>query len=342
MTRGRKSGAWKVLGWLIALVMAGGILYLQLGASSLQKTYRTEAAITPEPTKAPPAIYASPTEALLRSGSIGPEVLELQEKLKALGYYSGELDGQYGKGTAEAVTLFQSQHDLTPDGMAGQQTLGMIYSEAARHMTVTPKPVLPDSAGGLPILVNRQNPVQPDYVPSGLVNLKDLVPEGLIILKDPNVQANREATEALIRMIRAAQTDGLEIWQVSEGYRTLAYQQELYDKEIRRLMEDEQLSENSARGSAERSVALPGTSEHHTGLAFDLTVPGYYFGDTKQAIWLEDHCFKFGFILRYTANKEHITGFDAEPWHVRYVGEATARFMEEHNLALEEYLALYQ
>ncbi len=342
MARRRKSVVRRLLGLIALLLLVGAILFFLLSADELNRIYRIEAAITPKPTIAPPLLYAGPTEALLRNGSIGPEVLELQEKLKALGYYAGELDGQYGKGTAEAITLFQSQHGLSPDGMAGQQTLGMIYSEAAQHVTVTPAPVLPGSAGGLPILVNRRQPLQPGYIPPDLVSLKDLVPEGLIILKNPQVQADREATQALIKMIRAAQADGLETWQVSEAYRTLAYQQELYDKEVRRLMEEEQLSENSARSSAERSVALPGTSEHHTGLAFDLTVPGYYFGDTKQAIWLEDHCFKFGFILRYTANKEHITGFDAEPWHVRYVGEATARFMEEHNLALEEYLALYQ
>lgn len=342
MARGRRPRAVKTLIFIAALAIIAGIVFFQMNANSLARIYQAEAAITPKPTIAPPTIFASPTEALLRGGSIGPEVLELQEKLKVLGYYEGDLDGQYGKGTTDAVILFQTQHSLTPDGMAGQQTLGMIYSEAAQKIITTPRPELPGKADNLPMLVNRQTPLNPGFIPPDLIFLKDTVPDGLIILKDPDVQADRTATEALVRMIRAAKADGLETWQVSEGYRTLAYQQELYDKEVKRLMEEDQLSENSARSNAERSVALPGTSEHHTGLAFDLTVPGYYFGDTKQAIWLEDHCFEYGFILRYTANKEYITRFDAEPWHVRYVGEIHSRFIEEHNLALEEYLALYQ
>ena len=342
MARGRRARPLRILGVLFALAIAGAILFFQLNANSLNRIYQAEAAITPAPTTAPPAIYASPTEALLRTGSIGPEVLELQEKLKALGYYTGEIDGQYGNATADSVMSFQSQHGLTPDGMAGQQTLGMIYSEAAQQISVTPLPSLPGSADNLPLLVNRQNALPPDYSPPDIVALSSMVPDGLIILKDPQVQGDREAVQALIRMVRAAQADGLDVWQVSEGYRTLARQQELFDNEVKRLMTDGQMSEDSARRAAERSVALPGTSEHHTGLSFDLTVPGYYFGDTQQAIWLEDHCFEYGFILRYTANKEHITGFDAEPWHVRYVGEIHSRFIEEHNLALEEYLALYQ
>lgn len=341
MARGRRSGPLKTLGFITAIALIGGIIFFQLSANQFNRSYQAEAAITPKPTTAPPAIRANPTEALLRSGSIGPEVIELQEKLKLLGYYDGEVDGQYGNATAQAIMLFQSQHNLTADGMAGQQTLGMIYSEAAQTVVVSPVPALPGNSATLPILVNRQNPLQPGSPTPDLVALSSIVPKDLLILKDPQVQGNRQAVDALVLMIQAAQADGLQTWQVSEGYRTRERQQELFDTEAKRLMSEEQLSEDNARRAAERSVALPGTSEHHTGLAFDLTVPGYYFGDTPQAIWLEENCFQYGFVLRYTAHKEHITGFDAEPWHVRYVGREHAIFMEEHNLALEEYLALY-
>lgn len=342
MARGRRHSPLGTLGLILALIIIGASVYFQMNAGGLDRIYQAEAAITPKPTTAPPMIYAAPTERLLRSGSIGPEVLELQEKLKALGFYDSDLDGQYGNGTSEAVMRFQTQHGLEADGMAGEQTLNMIFSEAAQKIQVTPAPQLPRDAGAAPLLVSRTSPLPADYAAPDLVSLKNLVPEGLLLLKNPEVQGNREAVQALIRMIQAARKDGLETWQVSEGYRSRERQQELLNQEIQRQMTEEQKSQESARKAAERSVAPPGTSEHHTGLAFDLTVPGYYFGNTKQAVWLKDHCFEYGFILRYTASKAHITGFDAEPWHVRYVGEAHSRLIAQYNLALEEYLALYQ
>lgn len=330
---------------VVLIVMAAmliGIFYLRNKTDEANRVYAAEAAITPKPTIAPPAIYAKPTDALLRSGSVGVEVQQLQTKLKELGFYTGEVDGQFGGGTKTAVVRFQGQHGLNPDGMAGAETLAAVYSAGAKHMVVTPRPALPASGQDLPMLVNRTSSIPEGYTPRDLVALKDVVPRDMLILKDPDVRANRQAVEALVKMIRAAQADGQQVWQVSEGYRTPARQQELFNAQVQQLIKDEQLSEESARKAAEKTVALPGTSEHHTGLAFDLTVPGYFFGDTPQAQWLENHCFEHGFILRYTANKEEITGFLPEPWHVRYVGEAHARFMEEHNLALEEYLALYR
>ena len=337
----RKRGSYLGVILILAAIMLIGIIYFSFQIENINRIYKAEAAISPAPTLSPPVIYAKPTDNLLRSGSIGPEVVTLQTKLKELGFYTGELDGQFGSGTKTALVLFQEQHQLTADGMAGMETMNLINSAAANKLVVTPKPALPSSKGQLPLLVNRKYAIPDKYVPPELIKLSTIVPNDLLILKDPEVQGNREAVEALVRMIKAAKADGLELWQVSEGYRTLSRQQELFGLEVQNLIKDEQISPDSAKKAAERNAALPGYSEHHTGLAFDLTVPGYYFGDTKQAIWLEDHCFEYGFILRYTANKEDITGFHAEPWHVRYVGENHSRFMEEHNLALEEYLALY-
>lgn len=325
----------------LAALMLVAMIYLNSAATKTDEILKIESAITPAPTLSPPNIYAKPTEALLRSGSIGPEVMLLQTKLKELGFYNGDVDGQFGNGTKAALVLFQQQHGLEADGLAGGETLNLINSAAATRLVVTPQPNLPGNKNNLPILVNRKFAIPENYVPPELVKLSEIVPKDLMILKNPEVMGNKTAVNALIAMIKAAKTDGLDTWQVSEGYRSLARQEELFNQEVRNLMRDEGLSEQSARKAAERSAALPGFSEHHTGLAFDITVPGYYFGDTKQAKWLEDHCFLYGFILRYTANKEDITGFQAEPWHIRYVGESHSHFIEEHNLALEEYLALY-
>ena len=86
-------------------------------------------------------------------------------------------------------------------------------------------------------------------------------------------------------------------------------------------------------------MAEPGTSEHHLGLAFDVNKQGASgFAGTKHSEWLNEHCWEYGFIIRYTKEKEKITGFVAEPWHIRYVGVEHAMYMKEHDLCLEEYV----
>ena len=89
-------------------------------------------------------------------------------------------------------------------------------------------------------------------------------------------------------------------------------------------------------------MADPGTSEHHTGLAFDLAITGEAsFGATKQSVWLAQHCWEYGFIIRYPSDKTAITRISYEPWHVRYVGTEHALIMRDENLCLEEYIAKY-
>ncbi|MHC1786323.1 MAG: D-alanyl-D-alanine carboxypeptidase family protein [Christensenellales bacterium] len=327
---------------LVAVLMLAGAFLLYLKAENTKRIYLAEAALTPAPTLAPPTLFAKPTDALLRMGSVGPEVSTLQQKLKDLGFYTGEVDGHFGSGTKAALVLFQQQHALDPDGMAGEQTLQLIYSASAGRLTVTPRPALPGNKQDLPLLVNRTHAVEKNYLPRDLVALKDIMPAGLIILKDPDVRAARPAAEALVTLLKAAVAAGLGDWQVSEGFRTFSRQQELYDQQVETYMREDQMSLQSAQTSAKKTVALPGTSEHHTGLAFDLTVRDRFFGDTEQAKWLALHCWEYGFILRYTANKEDITGYLPEPWHIRFVDAPHAAFMREHDLALEEYLALYQ
>lgn len=86
-------------------------------------------------------------------------------------------------------------------------------------------------------------------------------------------------------------------------------------------------------------MAEPGCSEHQLGLAIDINVPGASsFAGTKQCKWLHEHCWEFGFIVRYTADKKEITGFEAEAWHIRYVGTEHALRIRELGMCLEEYL----
>ena len=92
--------------------------------------------------------------------------------------------------------------------------------------------------------------------------------------------------------------------------------------------------------AADRYSARPGHSEHQSGLAFDLNDLSESFGRTKEGIWLRENCWKYGFIIRYPEDKESITGYMYEPWHVRYIGNDSAKAVYESGLCLEEYLGI--
>ena len=300
----------------------------------------SESAQTFVPTPTPSA-----TPAMLSSGSSGDEVKALQSRLQQLGFYSGVLDGDYGKGTRAAVKLFQAQHGLDDDGIAGQKTLEMLYSNDAQPMLVTPTPAAVQVlAGSQPLLVNRQHPVASDFAPADLVNLSEYCDSSLVKIKYDGTQGVREAADALLRMLEAAKADGITNWQVSAAYRSYADQQRIFDNKVKSFQNNNpDWSLSRCRSAASVTVADPGASEHHTGLAFDMTVPNTsMFLGTKQCTWLHQHCWEYGFILRYTDEKQQITGFAGEAWHIRYVGTEHSLAMQQSGQCLEEYLGEVQ
>lgn len=300
----------------------------------------SESAQTFVPTPTPSA-----TPAMLSSGSSGDEVKALQSRLQQLGFYSGVLDGDYGKGTRAAVKLFQAQHGLDDDGIAGQKTLEMLYSNDAQPMLVTPTPAAVQVlAGSQPLLVNRQHPVASDFAPADLVNLSEYCDSSLVKIKYDGTQGVREAADALLRMLEAAKADGITNWQVSAAYRSYADQQRIFDNKVKSFQNNNpDWSLSRCRSAASVTVADPGASEHHTGLAFDMTVPNTsMFLGTPQCAWLHQHCWEYGFILRYTDEKQQITGFAGEAWHIRYVGTEHSLAMQQSGQCLEEYLGEVQ
>ena len=289
-----------------------------------------------------PAPTATPESVLLNTGAQGEAVKRLQERLQELGYYSGKIDGDYGKGTRNAVIAFQRQHGLDADGIAGQQTQAALYADTAQKFEPTPTPqAITVMSGNLPLLVNKQHPIADSFVPADLVNMSEYCDSELVKIKYSGTQGVREAVDALMDMLRAAKADGVTNWQVSAAYRSVQDQQEIMDEKVKSLMETNGLSQTKAAKAAQKTVADPGTSEHHTGLAFDMTVPGGgSFISTQQCKWLHKHCWDYGFIVRYQADKESITGFLAEAWHIRYVGKEHSIVMRDNNLCLEEYIEL--
>lgn len=178
------------------------------------------------------------------------------------------------------------------------------------------------------LLVNPWNKLPEDFT----VELKKL-PNGL--------KVDTRVYDDLTAMLSDCRKAGLRPV-VCSAYRTAETQTRLYNNKIARL-QAAGYSREAAIRQAGRWVAAPGTSEHQTGLAVDLVAASYQVLDkkqeqTKEQKWLMEHCWEYGFILRYPSDKSAITGIGYEPWHYRYVGKEAAKAMRESGLCLEEYL----
>ena len=339
----------KILPLLLLLSLLAGNAFFPGGGTGIsfasaaqgegtQETEAEEAAPASETIAAPEKII------LLKSGSEGEEVKTLQLRLLELGYLTkdSEADGVFGKGTREAVKAFQKRNSLSVDGMAGKQTQTRLYSAEAVPAPPPPEPtdVL---AGEWPMLTNADHPVGEAFLPADLILMTELCDPKLVKIKYPSTQGVRTAVEALVTMLEAAGADGVKKWQVSAGYRSYQDQERMLNNSIAsHLKRHEGWSRSRARRAALQTVAEPGASEHHLGLAFDVNVPGTSaFAGTKQCAWLHANCWEYGFIIRYQEGKEQITGFTPEAWHIRYVGQEHAMKMWEEDLCLEEYLERY-
>ncbi len=353
-----KNDAKRVFGlvFLAAILICAVVLGVRV--ANLVTLTREEAGSTPTPT--PPArnimqVTLDPDAAtappVLRSGSQGEEVWKLQERLQELGYYTTAVDGQFGQGTKTAVMAFQRVNGLEVDGIVGEGTKAALYAGSAIPKPTdapTPEPTaVPDvipawvRSDGMPMLVNRDIPMPDGYQPQELVDMSAYCDAGLVKIKYEGTQAERVAVDALMTMLQAAHSQGITVWQVSAAYRSESYQQQLFDEQVDSYISQNGLSRQDAISATRLTVMEPGYSEHHTGLAFDITVPGVAFKGTEQAAWLAENCWQYGFILRYAADKEDITGILAEPWHIRYVGTEHSLPMRQQNLCLEEYIAKY-
>ena len=173
------------------------------------------------------------------------------------------------------------------------------------------------------ILVNSDHPLPEDYS----VQLKEL---------RNGHHVDERIYPQLQQMFDDARAEGIYPF-INESYRTAARQQEIMDKYIAGY-EAEGMSHDEAVEAALEIVAVPGTSEHQLGLALDI-IAEYDEDSTATWVWLKENCARYGFILRYPAGKEEITGYSYEPWHFRYVGAEAAEEIMSRGITLEEYLA---
>ncbi|GKX29660.1 hypothetical protein SH1V18_21400 [Vallitalea longa] len=129
---------------------------------------------------------------------------------------------------------------------------------------------------------------------------------------------------------------------ICSSFRTMEKQQSLFDRQINKYL-NRGYSREESEIEAAKWVAVPGTSEHQSGLAVDIVALSYQLLDDKQENtpeqqWLMKNCYKYGFVLRFPKNKVNITGISYEPWHYRYVGKEAAKVIMEEGICLEEYL----
>ncbi|MBE5768484.1 MAG: D-alanyl-D-alanine carboxypeptidase family protein [Clostridiales bacterium] len=182
---------------------------------------------------------------------------------------------------------------------------------------------------GLLFLINRQWRVSETFEPS--LRMAD-VPGQLRRMRE-------DASYALEEMFAACKMEtGIRLETVS-GYRSYQKQENIYNNKLRSVGTEEK---------ADEYVARPGASEHQMGLAMDVSQDSDMvnltsaFGRTRGGLWIRENCWRFGFILRYDEGWEDVTGYEYEPWHVRYVGKEYAARLHESPMPLETFLILHR
>jgi len=178
------------------------------------------------------------------------------------------------------------------------------------------------------VLVNKLNQLPNSYIPNDLRE-----PQVRFTFSGADEKRNLRdvAATGLEAMFEAAQDASVQLFALS-GYRSYNRQKDIYNNNV------------NTRGveATDKVSARPGHSEHQSGLAMDITSESasfnliYAFGETEEGIWVKENAHLYGFIVRYGKDKTPITGYDYEPWHLRYVGSDLAGYIYEHQMTLEE------
>ncbi|MDQ1547761.1 MAG: zinc D-Ala-D-Ala carboxypeptidase [Actinomycetota bacterium] len=187
-----------------------------------------------------------------------------------------------------------------------------------------------DDPASVWVVVNKLRPLNPiSYAPKDLVTVP--------VAHDNPAVMRRDASAALVAMFAAGAAEGAGAMQVQSSYRSYPVQVQVYNGWVSSL----------GKTQADKQSARPGYSEHQTGLAVDISpVPltcslAACFGTTPQGEWLAANAWRFGYLLRYPADKTAITGYEYEPWHFRFIGVPLATELHTEGVeTLEEFFGL--
>ena len=173
------------------------------------------------------------------------------------------------------------------------------------------------------VIVNKYNKLTKTFVPNKLVELDKCSDGGQYLAE--------EAKLAYDKLCSASLKEGLKLG-VTSSYRSYESQEGVYASYLK----------SNGQEYVDKYVATPGYSEHQTGLALDVkSTVSSPFKKTKEYTWMINNSYKYGFILRYPEEMENITGYSAEAWHFRYVGEEAAKYIYENKITYEEYYAMF-
>jgi zinc D-Ala-D-Ala carboxypeptidase len=191
-----------------------------------------------------------------------------------------------------------------------------------------------DEPSSLWVIVNKTRPLPSDYAPD------NLAPPNVTLNASKSTEENSlraDIAPSLAALFRDAKQAGYD-YMLASGYRSHTLQNSYYTNYVA----------SSGQAEADRYSARPGTSEHQTGLALDISTVDRVnyleqaFGEDASGKWLAAHAHEYGFIIRYLPGKEPITGYMYEPWHIRYVGEYLAKKLFDKQQTMEEYFGLYK
>ena len=234
---------------------------------------------------------------------------------------------------AQAITPGSIDYTYSPPALEGkeEQMESNFFDIVDKDINTpfVPATEIDKDPESITVFVNKEYNLPKDYVPKNMV-----VPKVLFNLSyaDERQKMRPEAASALENLFEAAKEDGLTLYGVS-AYRSYDRQRKIFLNNIVKKGKYHTL----------RYSAVPGTSEHQTGLAIDVSTKGLGFrlvndfDNTAEGIWLADNAHHYGFIIRYPKDKYDITGYAYEPWHIRYVGLDLANYLYSNGLTLDEY-----
>lgn len=227
-------------------------------------------------------------------------------------------------GTQASVTLAQTtaeETQTTQSQTTAQEPVTLATEAETEKETESQKET--EKSSEIPLLTFA-TPSEPTYI-NGIL----IVNKTYGLPSDYNPGEVPEARAAFDRMSAAAAAEGLRIY-ASSSFRSYDHQVRTYSRYV--YYDGQELADTYS--------ARPGFSEHQTGLTFDMNTVDDAFGNTAEAAWVAEHCHEYGFIVRYPLGKEDITGYQYEPWHVRYLGVDVATDVYNSGLSLEEYLGV--
>lgn len=243
------------------------------------------------------------------------EILWLQESLKIAGFYTAR-DGNFGPNTNQQLEAYKRALGLKTDGYTSEDKKTLIKLREEK---------LARNYGTDLVVLTKDSYIPSEYIPDNLREVK--------VPKNKYMELPDYVADKVEEMFEAAQVDSLDMY-LASAYRSYEYQEGIFSRRVAKNGFEE----------AETVVAIPGQSEHQTGLAIDITSSAMNFGldqtfeNEPEFTWMMENCYKFGFILSYRKGREDITGYIYEPWHYRYVGDVDlARHIMTEKLTLQEY-----